>query len=67
MPRDIRLALRIREDHYCWRITPKDAAQYERHHIRTEGGPLIISLTKLLTEITGKQCHTENHPISHST
>ena len=26
MPRDIRLALRIRVDHYCWRITPEDAA-----------------------------------------
>ena len=37
MPRDIRLALR-RRDHYCWRITPEDAAQYERHNKRTEGG-----------------------------
>ena len=27
MPRDIRLALRIRRDHYNWRITPEDAAQ----------------------------------------
>ena len=36
MPRDIRLALRIRGDHYRWRIIPKDAAQYERHHKRTE-------------------------------
>ena len=27
MPRDIRLALRIRGDHYNWRITPEDAAQ----------------------------------------
>ena len=26
MPRDIRLALRIRGDHYHWRITPEDAA-----------------------------------------
>ena len=26
MPRDIRLALMIRGDHYCWRITPEDAA-----------------------------------------
>ena len=26
MPRDIRLALRIRGDHYCWRITLEDAA-----------------------------------------
>ena len=38
MPRDIRLALRIRGDHYHWRITPEDAAQYERHNKRTEGG-----------------------------
>ena len=38
MPRDIRLALRIRGDHYCRRITPEDAVQYERHHKRTEGG-----------------------------
>ena len=26
MPRDIRLALRIRRDHYQWRSTPEDAA-----------------------------------------
>ena len=38
MPRDIRLALRIRGYHYHWRITPEDAAQYERHYKRTEGG-----------------------------
>ena len=38
MPRNIRLALRIRGDHYFWRITPEDAARYERHHRRTEGG-----------------------------
>ena len=37
MPRDIRLALRIRGDHYCWRITPENAAWYERHHKRAEG------------------------------
>ena len=37
MPRDIRLALRIRGDHYHWRITPEDAAQYERHNRRTKG------------------------------
>ena len=37
MPRDIRLALRIRGNHYCWRITPEDAAWYERHHKRMEG------------------------------
>ena len=38
MPCDIRLALRIRGDHSCWRITPEDAAQYERHQKRTESG-----------------------------
>ena len=45
MLRDIRLVLRIRGDHYHWRITPEDAARYECHNKRrTEGvGPLIIS------------------------
>ena len=43
MPRDIRLALRIRGDHYCWRITPEGAARYEYHNRTEEGGPLIIS------------------------
>ena len=38
MPRDIRLALRIRGDHYWWRITPEDVARHERHSKRTEGG-----------------------------
>ena len=38
MPCDIRLALRIQGDHFRWRITPKDAAHYERHQKRTEGG-----------------------------
>ena len=38
MPRDVRLALRIRGDHYHWRITPEDATWYERHNRRTEGG-----------------------------
>ena len=38
MPRDIILALRIRGDHFQWRITPEDAAWYERHQKRTEGG-----------------------------
>ena len=38
MPRDIRLALRIRGDHYWWRITPEDAARHKRHNKRTEGG-----------------------------
>ena len=31
MPRDICLALRIRGDQLQWRITPEDAARYERH------------------------------------
>ena len=39
MPRDIRLALRIRGDHYHWRITLEDAARYECHNRRkTDGG-----------------------------
>ena len=39
MPRDIRLALRIQGDHYHWRITPEDAAQYKHHNKRkTDGG-----------------------------
>ena len=38
MPRDVRLALRIRGDHYHWRITPEDAAWYERHNRRMKGG-----------------------------
>ena len=42
MLRDVRLALRIRGDHYCWRITPEDAARYEHHNRRTEGEPPII-------------------------
>ena len=44
MPRDVRLALRIRGDHYCWRITPEDTARYGCHNRRTEGGPPIIFL-----------------------
>ena len=41
MPQDVRLALRIRGDHYHWRITPEDAtARYEHHNKRTEGGHL---------------------------
>ena len=45
MPRDIRLALRIRGDHYHWRITPEDAAWYEcQNRKKTDGGgPCIIS------------------------
>ena len=42
MPFDVRLALRIRGDHYHWRIAPEDAARYEHHNKRTEGGPPII-------------------------
>ena len=38
MPPDIRLALRIRGDHYCWQITAEDAGHYERHKNRSEGG-----------------------------
>ena len=38
MLRDARLALRIRGDHYHWRITHEDAAQYEQQNRRTEGG-----------------------------
>ena len=38
MPRDIRLAFRIRGGYYQWRITPEDAARHERHNERTEGG-----------------------------
>ena len=39
MPRDIRLALRIRGDHYHWGITPEDDARYEHHNRRkTDGG-----------------------------
>ena len=44
MPQDIRLALRIRGDDHHWRITPEDAARYECHNRRTEGGPPIIFL-----------------------
>ena len=45
MPHDIRLDLRIRGDHSSWRITPKDAAHYERHQKRTEGGATYNFLT----------------------
>ena len=38
MPHDIRLALIIQGDQSHWRITPEDAARYERHQKRTEGG-----------------------------
>ena len=44
MSRDIRLALRIRGEHYHWRITPEDAARYECHNRGKidEGRPPII-------------------------
>ena len=45
MPHDIRLALRIRGDQSQWGITPKDAAHYERHQERTEGGATYNFLT----------------------
>ena len=38
MSQDIRLAPRIRGDHFWWRITPEDAAWYEIYQKRTEGG-----------------------------
>ena len=44
MLQDVRIALRIRGDHYRWRITPEDAVRYEHHNRRTEGGPPIIFL-----------------------
>ena len=37
MPWDIRLALRIRRDHYHWWISSKDTSHYERHEKRSEG------------------------------
>ena len=40
MPHDICLALRIRGDQLHWKITPEDAARYERHQKRMEGGAM---------------------------
>ena len=37
MPQAIRLALRIRGDHYHWQISSKDTSHYERHEKRSEG------------------------------
>ena len=34
---DIRLALRIRGDHYQWQISSEDTSRYERHEKRSEG------------------------------
>ena len=45
MPHDIRLALRIQGDQLHWRITSEDAARYERHQKRTEGGATYNFLT----------------------
>ena len=45
MPRDIRLALTIRGDHFRFRITPKNATPYKRHQKRTEGGATYNFLT----------------------
>ena len=45
MPCNIGLALRIRGDHFHWRIIPEDAAHYERHQKRTEGGATYNFLT----------------------
>ena len=45
MPRDIRLALRIWGDQSHWRITPEDAATYERHEKRIEGEATYNFLT----------------------
>ena len=37
MPQDIRLALRIRGDHYRWQISSEDTSHYERREKRSEG------------------------------
>ena len=37
MPRDIRLALRIRGDHHRWCISSEDPSRYTRHEKRAEG------------------------------
>ena len=37
MPRDIRLALKIRGDHHRWRISSEDPTRYEMHEKRAEG------------------------------
>ena len=37
MPRDIRLAVRIRGDHHRWRISSEDPSRYTRHEKRAEG------------------------------
>ena len=45
MPHDISLALRIGGDQTQWRITPTDAARYERHEKTTKGGAMYNFLT----------------------
>ena len=45
MPCGIRLALRIRGNHFQWRTTPEDATHYERHQKRTEGEATYNFLT----------------------
>ena len=37
MPRDIRLALRIRGDHHRWHMSTEDPPQNERHEKRAAG------------------------------
>ena len=37
MPRDIRLAVRIRGDHHKWCISSEDPSRYERHEKNAEG------------------------------
>ena len=68
IPRDIRLALRIRGDNYHWRITPEDAAQYEYHNRRKTdgGGPLIISWISITSYTCSIFCSTKNHTMFNS-
>ena len=48
MPRDIRLALRIRGDHLRWCISSEDPSRYEKHEKRVEGSN--IQLSQLITK-----------------
>ena len=45
MSHEIKLALRIRGNQSCWRITPEDATHYETHQKRSEGGTTYKFLT----------------------
>ena len=66
MPKDIRLDLRIRGDHYHWRITPEDAALHMKDTLGEEKvEPPIISLVNKMS-VNNKYCCTRNHSISHS-